>query len=143
MNQQENAGASRNSRSAESTEFAANLGTGWNNYTAGRASDESAAPRTVSADPPVGGTGRNHPRFKSAPWRQGATASGYDQNLPADRRVWTDAMMRNTLISTFLASRPGQSPVDMSSWTKPRGQVTYSTLQAIQGPAPWLLGTWL
>ena len=74
--QQANAGTSRTSRSAEFTVFAANLGTGWNKYQAGRASDDNTLPRTASADPSVGGTGRNHPRFQSSPWRQGATASG-------------------------------------------------------------------
>ena len=109
MTPQEKADPTRVSMSADHAEFAASLGNGWNNYSSDRTSDDNTAARTVSADPTVGGTGRSDLRYQTSPWRQGTTASGYVRHLPTVRKAWAEETIRNILISTFLASRPGEA----------------------------------
>lgn len=112
--QQEGPTPERGSVSAGHAGFAANLNAGWNNYSPSRSADDDATIRPASADPAVGGTGRSSPNYRGAPWRQGPTASAHPHQVPKKRMIWTDDYVKNCLISTFLASLAGDSPIDPS-----------------------------
>lgn len=103
----------RSSVSADHAGFAANLENGWRNYSPSGSASADNTVRPASADPSVGGTGRSSNLHTGAPWRQGPSASGHPRQKPRNRKTWTSEHAKNSLISTFLASNPGESPIEL------------------------------
>ena len=96
------------------SDCAANLGTGWENYSA--SSSDGTGGRSLSADPPVGGNGEGAERFQNSPWnidrRAQSSSSGQAPRTLGGRKEWNALAQQNALISTFQETDEHQSPVN-------------------------------